>query len=171
MPPSAITAWKASSSERISLRIIGILFLALAAYVAADATQSLITRQAPDPSLVGLVLAAASQSSCPSSPVRREELLSRWALAMVPIIVREGIEAVRGRAACADVAPDQCIPFIICSCALISRCTRSACARILVESAWPLRLGNSARSCLTESVSALHSRGSDIFICRISPPI
>jgi divalent metal cation (Fe/Co/Zn/Cd) transporter len=47
-------------SERISLRVIGILFLALAAYVAADATQSLITRQAPDTSLVGLLLAAAS---------------------------------------------------------------------------------------------------------------
>jgi divalent metal cation (Fe/Co/Zn/Cd) transporter len=47
-------------SERISLRIIGILFLALAAYVAADATPSLLTRQAPDASVVGLVLASAS---------------------------------------------------------------------------------------------------------------
>jgi divalent metal cation (Fe/Co/Zn/Cd) transporter len=47
-------------SERISLRIIGILFLALSAYVAADATKSLIARQEPDPSPVGLVLAAAS---------------------------------------------------------------------------------------------------------------
>jgi divalent metal cation (Fe/Co/Zn/Cd) transporter len=47
-------------SERISLRIIGTLFLGLATYVAADAIQSLLTRQAPDASLVGLVLAAAS---------------------------------------------------------------------------------------------------------------
>ncbi|HEY3012518.1 MAG TPA: cation transporter [Gemmatimonadales bacterium] len=51
---------RSERSERISLRVIGILFLALAAYVAADATQSLITRQAPDTSLVGLLLAAAS---------------------------------------------------------------------------------------------------------------
>ena len=47
-------------SERISLRIIGTLFLALGAYVAADALQSLIARQAPDASPVGLVLAVAS---------------------------------------------------------------------------------------------------------------
>jgi divalent metal cation (Fe/Co/Zn/Cd) transporter len=47
-------------SEHISLRIIGALFLALAAYVAADAARSLITREAPDASPVGLVLATAS---------------------------------------------------------------------------------------------------------------
>ena len=47
-------------SERISLRIIGALFLALAAYVSADAVQSLVAHQAPDASPVGLVLAAAS---------------------------------------------------------------------------------------------------------------
>jgi hypothetical protein len=39
----------------------------------------------------------------------------------------------------------QCIPFIIPSCAVISRRTRSACARIRLESAWRLRLGSSAR--------------------------
>jgi divalent metal cation (Fe/Co/Zn/Cd) transporter len=132
-------------SERISLRIIGILFLALAAYVAADATKSLITRQEPDASLVGLVLAAASLVVMPllANAKRRVAVamgsgalaaesrqtmlctylsaillgglilnaaLGWWwadpaaALVMVPIIAREGIDAVRGRAC------DECCP-------------------------------------------------------------
>jgi divalent metal cation (Fe/Co/Zn/Cd) transporter len=132
-------------SERISLRIIGALFLALAAYVAADAIQSLITRQAPDASLVGLVLAAASLVVMPllanakrkvavamgsgalAAESRQTMLctylsaillgglilnaaLGWWwadpvaALIMVPIIAREGIDAVRGRAC------DECCP-------------------------------------------------------------
>jgi len=133
-------------SERISVRIIGILFLALAAYVAADATQSLITRQAPEASLVGLVLAAASLIVMPllANAKRRVAVamgsgalaaesrqtmlctylsaillgglmlnaaLGWWwadpvaALVMVPIIAREGIEGLRGRAACGDCCP------------------------------------------------------------------
>jgi divalent metal cation (Fe/Co/Zn/Cd) transporter len=133
-------------SERISLRIIGILFLALAGYVAADATQSLLTRQEPDASLVGLVLAGASLVVMPllANAKRRVALamgsgalaaesrqtmlctylsaillvglilnatLGWWwadpiaALVMVPIIAREGIEALRGRAACGDCCP------------------------------------------------------------------
>jgi divalent metal cation (Fe/Co/Zn/Cd) transporter len=133
-------------SERISLRIVGILFLALAAYVTADAIQSLITRQAPDASLVGLVLAAASLVVMPllANAKRRVAVamgsgalaaesqqtmlctylsaillgglilnaaLGWWwadpvaALVMVPIIVREGIEAIRGRTACGECCP------------------------------------------------------------------
>ena len=130
-------------SERISLSIIGGLFLALAAYVAADAVRSLITREAPDASLVGVVLAAVSLVVMPllANAKRRvafamgsgalaaesrqtmlctylsaillcglilNAALGWWwadpvaALAMVPIIVREGIEAIRGRAACGE---------------------------------------------------------------------
>jgi divalent metal cation (Fe/Co/Zn/Cd) transporter len=133
-------------SERISLRIIGALFLALAAYVAADAVGSLITREAPDASPVGLALAAASLIVMPllANAKRRVAVamgsgalaaesrqtmlctylsaillgglilnaaLGWWwadpvaALVMVPIIAREGIEAVRGRAACGDCCP------------------------------------------------------------------
>jgi divalent metal cation (Fe/Co/Zn/Cd) transporter len=132
-------------SERISLRIIGVLFLALAAYVAADATQSLITRHEPEASLVGLGLAAASLVVMPllANAKRRVALamgsgalaaesrqtmlctylsaillgglilnaaLGWWwadpaaALVMVPIIAREGIDAVRVRAC------DECCP-------------------------------------------------------------
>lgn len=133
-------------SERISLRIIGILFLSLAAYVAADALRSLITRQAPDASPVGLVLAAASLVVMPllATAKRRvavamgsgalaaesrqtmlctylsaillgglilNAVLGWWwadpiaALIMVPIIVREGIEAIRGKATCGECCP------------------------------------------------------------------
>ena len=46
--------------ERISLRVIGISFLALAAYVAYDSVVSLWTRERPDTSWVGIALAAAS---------------------------------------------------------------------------------------------------------------
>ena len=61
------------------------------------------------------------------------------------------------------------IPNIICLCIPISRRTRFAWACIRLESAWPLRLGSSARSCLTESVNAFHPLGTGI--CRISTPI
>lgn len=47
-------------AERVSLRLIGISFLSLAAYVAADAVKSLIAREVPDESPVGIALAAAS---------------------------------------------------------------------------------------------------------------
>jgi divalent metal cation (Fe/Co/Zn/Cd) transporter len=47
-------------AERLSLRIIGVLFLALAIYVAADAIRSLLAKEAPQESLVGVVLAAVS---------------------------------------------------------------------------------------------------------------
>jgi divalent metal cation (Fe/Co/Zn/Cd) transporter len=47
-------------AERMTLRVIGASFLALAAYVVADATRSLLSRAAPDESIVGIGLAAAS---------------------------------------------------------------------------------------------------------------
>jgi divalent metal cation (Fe/Co/Zn/Cd) transporter len=47
-------------SERRTLRVIGVLFLALALYVAADAARTLVYREAPRESVVGIVLAALS---------------------------------------------------------------------------------------------------------------
>jgi divalent metal cation (Fe/Co/Zn/Cd) transporter len=139
-------ATRRERSERVSLRIIGILFLGLAAYVAADALQSLVTRRAPDASPVGLVLATASLVVMPllanakrkiavamgSGALAAESrqtmlctylsaillgglilnaVLGWWwadpvaALVMVPLIVREGTEAIRGRTTCTDCCP------------------------------------------------------------------
>jgi divalent metal cation (Fe/Co/Zn/Cd) transporter len=47
-------------AERWALRVIGACFLVLAAYVAVDATRSLIGRTVPDASPVGIVIAAVS---------------------------------------------------------------------------------------------------------------
>lgn len=132
-------------AERITLRIIGALFLALAAYVAADAAQALHMRTAPDKSLVGIVLAMLSLVVMPilANAKRRVALamgsgalaaesrqtmlctylsaillgglilnaaLGWWwadpiaALVMVPIVGREGIDAVRGRS-CVECCP------------------------------------------------------------------
>jgi divalent metal cation (Fe/Co/Zn/Cd) transporter len=46
--------------ERTSLRIIGALFVLLAAYVAMEAVKTLWTREAPRESIVGIVVAATS---------------------------------------------------------------------------------------------------------------
>jgi divalent metal cation (Fe/Co/Zn/Cd) transporter len=46
--------------EQLALRIVGWCFLALAAYVAWDSTGSLLRREQPEESLVGIVLAAVS---------------------------------------------------------------------------------------------------------------
>ncbi|HEY0994834.1 MAG TPA: cation transporter [Gemmatimonadaceae bacterium] len=47
-------------AERTTLRIVGSLFLALAAYVAWDAAGALNRREAPEESMPGIILAAAS---------------------------------------------------------------------------------------------------------------
>jgi divalent metal cation (Fe/Co/Zn/Cd) transporter len=47
-------------AERVTLRVVGSLFLALAAYVAWDAGTSLYRREAPDESTVGIAVASAS---------------------------------------------------------------------------------------------------------------
>jgi divalent metal cation (Fe/Co/Zn/Cd) transporter len=132
-------------SERIGLRFIGVLFLALAAFVAADAIESLVSRETPDQSIVGIIVAAASLVVMPllarakrrvavamgSGALAAESqqtmlctylsaillgglilnaTLGWWwadpmaALVMVPIITREGLDAVRGRA-CAECCP------------------------------------------------------------------
>jgi divalent metal cation (Fe/Co/Zn/Cd) transporter len=47
-------------AERITLRLIGVCFLSLAAYVVADASYSLLTRERPEESPVGIVIATLS---------------------------------------------------------------------------------------------------------------
>ena len=53
-------ATKREHAERVSYRLIGALFLALALYVAVDATLSLVRRDAPSESRLGIGLAAVS---------------------------------------------------------------------------------------------------------------
>lgn len=123
--------------EAISLRIVGICFVVLAVYVSYDSVKSLIRREAPQESIVGIVLAAVSliimpllvrakrrvargiKSGALMADSKQTELctylsaillgglllnaLVGWwwadpvaALIMVPIIVKEGIEGLRG---------------------------------------------------------------------------
>lgn len=129
-------------TERITLRVIGWLFLALAVYITADAGRSLWLRERPEQSIVGIVVLALSAVVMPllSRAKRRvahdlgsaslaadatqtalcaylsvialagvvlNALVGWWwadptaALAMVPIIAREGLEGVRGEGSAA----------------------------------------------------------------------
>jgi divalent metal cation (Fe/Co/Zn/Cd) transporter len=124
--------------ERLTLRIIGWSFLALAVYVALDSANALLRREAPERSVVGLVLLALSAIVMPIlarakrtvaramtsraleadamqtslcaylsvialGGVALNAALGWWwadpvaALAMVPIIAREGVEGVKAR--------------------------------------------------------------------------
>ena len=132
-------------SERITLRIVGVCFLALAAYIAFDSINSLIHRSRPEHSIPGVVITALSVVIMPLlSRAKRNigraigskaliadakqtalctylsvitlagllfnAILGWWwadpaaALVMVPIIVREGMEGVRGEH-CDDCEP------------------------------------------------------------------
>lgn len=51
---------EAERREKRALQLVGVCFLLLAAYVAIDAGKSLWLREAPDESLVGIVVAAVS---------------------------------------------------------------------------------------------------------------
>lgn len=53
------------SRERVALRLMAISFFALAAYVAAESVRALASGHAPDPSPVGIALAAASLAIMP----------------------------------------------------------------------------------------------------------
>lgn len=123
--------------EQRALRIVGASFLLLAAYVLFDAGKALIRREAPDESMVGIVLAGVSLVVMPLL-VRAKRRVAKainsraldadatqtalctylsaillgglllnatagwwWAdpvaaLVMLPIIVREGLEGIRG---------------------------------------------------------------------------
>ena len=129
--------------EAVTLRIVGVLFLLLAAYVSYDSIKSLIWREEPHESIPGNILAVASlivmpllvrakrkvargiKSGALMADSKQTELctylsaillgglllnaLVGWwwadpvaALVMVPIIVKEGIEGLRGETCCDD---------------------------------------------------------------------
>ena len=133
--------------ERVTYRVIGGSFLALAAYITVESVTTLWQREAPEPSIVGLIILVMSVLVMPvlAGAKRRvaRALASRaleadamqtsicaylsvialagvalntslgwwWAdpvaaLAMVPIILREGLEGVQGEAACTDCSVD-----------------------------------------------------------------
>jgi divalent metal cation (Fe/Co/Zn/Cd) transporter len=133
--------------ERVTYRVIGGSFLALAAYITVESVTTLWQREAPDPSIVGLIILVMSVLVMPvlAGAKRRvaRALSSRaleadamqtsicaylsvialagvalniffgwwWAdpvaaLAMVPIVLREGLEGIRGEAACTDCTVD-----------------------------------------------------------------
>ncbi|HUS12330.1 MAG TPA: cation transporter [Pyrinomonadaceae bacterium] len=127
--------------EAISLRIVGVCFVVLAIYVSYDSLKSLVRREAPEESLIGIILAAVSlvimpllvrakrkvargiRSGALMADSKQTELctylsgillvglllnalLGWWwadpvaALIMVPIIVKEGVKALRGETCC-----------------------------------------------------------------------
>lgn len=130
-------------AERVSIRLIGWLFLALAAYIGLDAVRALFRREAPSESTLGILIAALSVIVMPllarakrlvalslgSGALAAESkqtslcaylsaillgglvlnaVLGWWwadpvaALAMVPIILREGMDGIRAASAKVD---------------------------------------------------------------------
>ena len=140
----AIILWRLAGTaarERMALKLVGISFLALAAYVAFDAVKSLIFSELPDVTYIGIAIAALSlvvmpflahakrkvasqlNSSAMKADSRQTDLCAYlsaillgglilnavfgwwWAdpvaaLIMVPIIGKEGFEALRGETCC-----------------------------------------------------------------------
>jgi divalent metal cation (Fe/Co/Zn/Cd) transporter len=133
---------QAETLEQKALKLVGISFFLLAAYVAFEASKSLIQKEAPEGSPVGIALAALSlvvmpilarakrktaaslNSAALHADSRQTSLcahlsvillgglvLNAWlgwwwadpvaALTMVPIIAREGYEAIKGET-CTD---------------------------------------------------------------------
>ena len=131
--------------EAISLRLVGVCFVVLAIYVTYDSVKSLIRREVPEESVVGIILASVSLVIMPLlvrakrkvarsiisgalmadskqtelctylsaillSGLLLNALLGWWwadpvaALIMVPIIIKEGIEALRGETCCDEGA-------------------------------------------------------------------
>jgi divalent metal cation (Fe/Co/Zn/Cd) transporter len=131
-------AHRRENSEKIALRIVGICFVLLSLYVLVDSAHALITREAPERSIVGIIIAVVSVIAMPllarakrkvavaisSNALHADSrqtdlcaylsaivlvglslnaLLGWWwadpvaGLLMVPIIAREGHEAMRGK--------------------------------------------------------------------------
>lgn len=140
---SLVLLWRLQSHEaderreRLALRLVGVCFLILAAYIAFDAAHSLIRREPPHASFVGIALSVVSlivmpllarakrrvaarlDSAALAADSRQTDLCAYlsaillaglalnaafgwwWAdpvaaLIMVPIIIREGTQALRG---------------------------------------------------------------------------
>jgi divalent metal cation (Fe/Co/Zn/Cd) transporter len=130
-------------AEQTALRLVGWSFMLLAAYVALDAVKSIVRREPPEASYVGIALAALSIVVMPALARAKRKvaagidsralaadsrqtdicaylsaillgglllnaLFGWWwadpaaALVMVPIIAREGVQALRGETCCDD---------------------------------------------------------------------
>jgi len=129
--------------ERMTLRLVGACFLALAAYVGYEAITNLTEKRAPEHSLAGIILACASlvvmpllsrakrrvaahlKSAAMDADAKQAEFCTYlsaillgglllnavadlwWAdpiagLIMVPIIVKEGVDGLRGDTCCEE---------------------------------------------------------------------
>ena len=111
--------------ERITLRIVGACFIALAAYILYESGSTLIGHEAPQRSIPGIIVAAAAVIVMPlltrakrrvaagigsgaMSALLLNTLFGWWwadpgaGLVMVPIIAKEGIDGIRGKACCDD---------------------------------------------------------------------
>ena len=143
----AVLLWRLSAGEQreqLAIRLVGVSFLILAAYVGFDAIRSLVLRQPPEASYIGIVIAALSLIVMPilarakrrvASDLNSRAMLADskqtdicaylsaillgglilnalfgfwWAdpvaaLVMLPIIIKEGIEGLRGESCCDDV--------------------------------------------------------------------
>jgi divalent metal cation (Fe/Co/Zn/Cd) transporter len=64
-------------TERVALRVVGICFLMLAAYVAYEAAESLIRREAPQRTIPGIALACASLVVMPLLARAKRRIASR----------------------------------------------------------------------------------------------
>lgn len=128
-------------NERLSLRIVGVCFLALSAYIAYESVIDLMNRKAPEHSIPGIILACVSLTVMPILSRAKKDVgnklgsaamkadakqtdfcvylsavllaglllnavLGWWwadaaaALIMVPIIAKEGVDGVKGKACC-----------------------------------------------------------------------
>jgi divalent metal cation (Fe/Co/Zn/Cd) transporter len=132
---------KREQREKLSLRIVGVCFLALAAYVGYESISDLVSRKSPEHSVPGIVLACVSlvvmpllsrakkkvgnelRSAAMHADAKQTDFcvylsvillfglllnatLGWWwadpaaALIMVPLIAREGVEAMQGETCC-----------------------------------------------------------------------
>lgn len=133
---------KGEQREQAALKFVGVSFLLLAGYVTLDAVKSLIWRELPDASYVGIALALLSLTVMPLLARKKRQVAAKlnsralqadskqtdicaylsaillgglllnavfgwwWAdpiaaLVMVPIVIKEGVEALKGKA-CSD---------------------------------------------------------------------
>lgn len=141
-----VLLWRLAAGEQreqLAIRLVGVSFLILAAYVGFEAIKSLVLRQPPEASYIGIAIAALSLIVMPilarakrrvASDLNSRAMLADskqtdicpylsaillgglllnalfgfwWAdpaaaLVMLPIIIKEGIEGLRGENCCND---------------------------------------------------------------------
>jgi divalent metal cation (Fe/Co/Zn/Cd) transporter len=127
--------------EKLALKLVGISLFALAAYVCFDAVKSLVLKESPETSYIGIIIAALSLVVMPLLARAKRNVATQlnsrammadskqtdicaylsgillvglilnavfgwwWAdplaaLVMLPIIAKEGIEAIQGKTCC-----------------------------------------------------------------------